>query len=189
MKKRKGMFWKRFLFCSAWVLSTVLSTALAYWLMGALPEMGGLEYWARFLNVVQNPFEDYFNEYTSIGIVLSFIVTELLFGIIFLSKISASPMPEAAKEQEIKPSRRQGGKKERKKKAAEKCGKDDKDDVFFKDDVFLKLFNAGYGMAQINAMMELTIHIPEIDAQQMTKMFSASMDEDEIHNYIEAFFG
>lgn len=204
--KRKGMFWKKFLFFLAWILSTVISIAAAYWLMGAIPETEEPRYLARLLHVVQNPLENYFNNYTPIGIIASFIVTELLFGIIFFSKISEHAIPEedeqdgfpafkpeAPAESEIEFLEQQDvvvvEKKEKEKTAVEKVEKDDTGDVFLKDDIFLKLFNSGYTMPQINAMMELTTYIPEIDARQMTKMFSPSMDEDDIRGYIEAFFG
>lgn len=201
--KRKGMFWKKFLFFLLWLLSTVISMALAYWLMGAIPKTEEPGYLARLLHVIQNPLGNYFNNYTPIGIIMSFIVTELLFGIIFFFKISMH-LPEedehdslhvlkseVSVEPEIEFLEKQDTVTVEKKNVAEKDEKDDADDVdvFLKDDVFLKLFNSGYTMSQINAMMELNTYIPEIDVRQMIKMFSPSMDENIIRSYIEAFFG
>lgn len=204
--KRKGMFWKKFLFFLAWILSTVISIAAAYWLMGAIPETEEPRYLARLLHVVQNPLGNYFNNYTPVGIIASFIVTELLFGIIFFSKISEHPMPEESEQDSFRTLEPEASaeleiefldlqdtviaeKKEKEKNALEKDNGADDVDVFLKDDVFLKLFNSGYTMSQINAMMELTTYIPEIDVQQMTKMFSPVMEEDDIRSYIEAFYG
>ena len=204
--KRKGIFWKKFLFFLMWILSTAISIALAYWLMGAIPENEEQRYFARLLHVVQNPLGNYFNNYTPVGIIASFIVTELLFGIIFFSKISEHPMPEESEQDSFRTLEPEASaeleiefldlqdtvmaeKKEKEKNALEKDNGADDVDVFLKDDVFLKLFNSGYTMPQINAMMELTTYIPEIDVQQMTKMFSPVMEEDDIRSYIEAFYG
>lgn len=208
--KCKGGFLKKFLFFIVWILSTVILIALSYWLVGAIPKTDDeVRYFTRLLHVFQNPFAYYFNEYTPIGMIVTFIVTELLFGVTFVSKIIAKPSQIPIEEDtdksvatdeneksvikfvekqdvtvdEVKEKEKKG------KNAAEKDDKDDENEIFLREDLFLKLFNFGYTMSQINAMMELTTYIPDIDVKQLAKMFKPSMNEDEIRGYIENFFG
>lgn len=214
--KRKSDFLKKIIFFVVWIFSTVISVALAYWLVGAIPKTDEeLGYFTRLLHVLQNPFAFYFNEYTPIGMVLAFIVTELLFGFILILKMIANPytVPEEDGDPEkwntLKPEIKEGNgkgelqiefvetqntetsevsEKDKKGKNVEEKD-DDENEIFLREDMFLKLFNSGYTMSQINAMMELTTYIPNIDVQQMTKMFKPSMNENEIRGYIETFFG
>lgn len=81
------------------------------------------------------------------------------------------------------------GKKEDSRSVSQKNIDDDTKDVFMEDKMFLKLFNSGYSMEQINAMMELTLYLPFIDDRQLMKMVNPSMAADEIRSYIDMFFG
>lgn len=211
MKENSGII-KRIVFFLVWILSTCFSVLMAYWLMAAVPIIGENRYFTRLLEVLNNPFANYFNNYTPIGMILAFIIVELLFGIRFISKMVVSSVPEPAEQDsnkmekasltdteiltekskipfveqaEKEPDKTEQPKKE--KKIPEK--EDEQEEIFLKEDLFLKLFNSGYSMNQINAMMELTTYIPNIDEAQMMKMIAPSMSEQEIRGYIEMFFG
>lgn len=91
---------------------------------------------------------------------------------------------------EVKALSTDNGKKEDLKSISQKhIEDDDTKDVFMEDKMFLKLFNSGYSMEQINAMMELTLYLPFIDARQLMKMVNPSMAADELRSYIDMFFG
>lgn len=214
---------KKILFFMVWIISTFILFVFTYWLMGAVPEMEeGIGYFTRLANVLQDPFANYFNNYTPIGLILAFIMTELIFGIIFISKMIMNPEPvqtesndediaewstlkpvvseekeiefvdlQQEEETDINKTLQELSKIDKREKGVIDKGKkdDEESEVFLQEDMFLKLFNFGYTMPQINAMMELTTYISDIDVQQLTKMFSPSMDEDEIRGYIETFFG
>ena len=213
MKEGKSII-RKITFLLFWLVSTGISVLIAYWLMAAVPvtEEGG--YFSRLLSVLHNPFADYFNNYTPIGMIIAFIVVELLFGIRFISKmtgenvIQPEPIEQGSNEMEkasftdneifaeepkvqfVEQTDEKPVKAEQQKKERQLLEKEDvNEDIFLKEDLFLKLFNSGYSMNQINAMMELTTYIPNIDEIQMVKTFTPSMTEEEIRDYIEMFFG
>lgn len=210
--KENSRIIKKIMFFLLWIFSTCISVLAAYWLMAAVPKIEESGYFTRLLSVLHNPFGDYFNNYTPIGMILAFIIVEILFGIFFISKMVISSVPESVEQDsnnlkdasflddgtlleasaihfveqtEEKPIKAEQPKREQ--KIAEK--EDDSEEIFLKEDLFLKLFNSGYTMNQINAMMELTTYIPNIDESQMMKMIAPSMSENEIRDYIEMFFG
>lgn len=224
--KKNNSFFKKFLFFIFWILFSAISILVAYWVAGAIPDNGeGLGFGIRFVEIIQLPFEDYFNDYSPIAMVLAFIINEIIFGIIYISKFSFKNNAEEGDDvdvfQEDVPRRPRINQEIEKdyteeksttksqefewsepdeeywKKLAEKDDKskknidEDKEEKEFvmDDGIFLKMFNAGYDMNQITAMMELTQYIPKIDDIQLKKMFKPNMSSDEIREYIEVFYG
>lgn len=195
-----------------WLLCTGVFMLIAYWLMAAVPSNEGTGYFTRLVTVLHTPFANYFNNYTPIGMILAFIIVELLFGVICIYKMASmsgitegdeaernnvsydtfmeSDVTEEPKVQFVEQIDEEPLKEESPKKERQISEKEDgSEEILLKEDVFLKLFNSGYAMNQINAMMELISYIPNIDETQLMKMISPSMSEEEIRSYIEMFFG
>lgn len=195
-----------------WLLCTGVFMLIAYWLMAAVPSNQETGYFTRLVSVLHTPFANYFNNYTPIGMILAFIIVELIFGVIGIYKMASmsgitegddaerdnvsydtfmesdvmeEPKVQFVEQIDEEPLIEESPKKER--QISEK--EDDSEEILLKEDVFLKLFNSGYAMNQINAMMELISYIPNIDETQLMKMISPSMSEEEIRSYIEMFFG
>lgn len=80
-----------------WVIITFLSIFIGYLICGAIPKTEGSElgYGARFLEVLANPFRGYFNDYSLIGMIVGFIISEVIFGLVFLLKYSAASQVDA----------------------------------------------------------------------------------------------
>ena len=75
-----------------WVIISVLSVFIGYAVAGAIPQMQGSDmgYGARLLEVLANPFRGYFNRYSLIGMIVGFIVSEIIFGFVSVIKFSAA---------------------------------------------------------------------------------------------------
>ena len=75
-----------------WVIITFISIYIGYLICGAIPKIEGAEdgYGARLLSVLSDPFKGYFNEYSLVGMIVGFIVSEIIFGFVFLLKFSSA---------------------------------------------------------------------------------------------------
>lgn len=186
-----------------WQICTVFFVFAGYCITGAIPvtniEMG---YAGRLLMVLSTPFDAHFNEYTPIGMILGFIICELIFGVILFAVnnkrqtmdmesiseyINVEPPDEdSEKELILLDDKKNMSKGDKTIKEA-----DDTEDeiVVLQEKAFLELFNHGYSMQQINEMMELTKYIKELDVGLLTRMFKTSMASEEIRKHIEVFYG
>ena len=191
------------LFTLGWIIFTALMLFAGYCITGAIPEIEGISgYVNRLLIVATHPSGDFLNEYSPIGIIAGFILSELIFGFSFC--LSNRKRTECEIEKKIVDQVCVTDNKDPEPDALDdsdsvlnesirpvSANDEDKDDeeVVLQEKVFLDLFSRGYSMQQINEMMELTKYIKEVDAGLLERMFRTNMSPEEIRQHIEIFYG
>ena len=239
MKRKKPL--NKFVFFLLWIFFSFASILVSYWLVGATTPKDDLPYSLRLLAILQDPFNDYFNDYSPIVMVMAFLLNEIIFGMIFVGSLSAASTPVEMEEETFESVKKKSKSKKTKKhnddrastmdlfidepkedekkqrspvegeqeqknkedevsvealrnKDVEKNGKKNKQEeeereLVMDNDIFLKMFNAGYDMQQLKAMLELTYYIPDVDDIKLQKMFDTSMSPEDIRECIEVYFG
>lgn len=195
-----------------WFICTVLCMFVGYCITGAIPETNiEKHYFERFLKVATSPFDGYFNEYTPVGMILGFIICEIVFGmIIYLMNqkkkvLDVNLMDSYLGEKENDPDlefifldknleddcENLSVKEVKMEKLFEEEAQQEESEVelMLQEETFLELFSNGYSMQQITEMMELTKYIKSLDVLLLKKMFKVTMSPEDIRRYIESFYG
>lgn len=197
-----------------WIVFTVLFVFVGYCITGAIPVINiEMSYFDRFLMVITSPFDGYFNEYTPIGMIIGFILCEIIFVLIicmmnrkpkqkpadaetidsYFGKLEKDPdMEFIAFDTDSEKKSESTSKKERKveKTSVKEAEPDELEvDVLLQEQTFLELFSKGYSMQQITEMMELTKYIKNLDVPLLIKMFKPTMSPQDIRKHIESFYG
>ena len=193
-----------------WLASTILLLFIGYCITGAIPVMiEKKSYFERILIVSSSPFNGYFNEYTPIGMILGFILGEVIYGIViyFIYKKKNEKSEDVnlintyLGENELDPDLdfifldnacKNGSVNEIKKEQEfiqDLYTEEPESELMIQEQFFLELFSNGYSMKQINEMMELTKYIKNLDVILLKKIFKPTMSPEDIRRHIESFYG
>lgn len=202
------------LFIFGWLICTALFVFAGYCITGAIPVINiEMSYFERLLMVVSSPLDGYFNAYTPIGMIVGFILCEIIFFLI-VCMMNRKPKEKAAdtnevndyfgisdknpdmeflfldketdKKADVVPTKEQ---KVEKSSGKESQLEEPEIDVVLQEQTFLELFSNGYSMQQITEMMELTKYIKNLDVSLLKRMFKPTMAPEDIRKHIESFYG
>jgi len=202
------------LFIFGWFICTALFVFAGYCITGAIPVINiEMSYFDRLLMVVSSPLDGYFNEYTPIGMIVGFILCEIIFFLI-VCMMNRKPKEKAADTDDVndylgvteknsdmefifleKESDKKSDKASTKDQKVEKVStketqpEEPEVDVVLQEQTFLELFSNGYSMQQITEMMELTKYIKNLDVSLLKRMFKPTMPPEDIRKHIESFYG
>lgn len=197
-----------------WLVCTSFFVFAGYCITGAIPVINiEMSYIERLLMVVSSPLDGYFNEYTPIGMIVGFIVCEIIFFLI-VCMLNRKPKEKAADSDDIndylgisetnsdmefifpdKEPEKKSDKASAKEQKVEKVSvkeeqpEEPEEDIVFQEQTFLELFSNGYSMQQITEMMELAKYIKNLDVSLLKRMFKPTMPPEEIRKHIESFYG
>ena len=197
-----------------WFVCTALFIFVGYCITGAIPVINiEMSYLDRLLMVVSSPFDGYFHEYTPIGMIVGFILCEIVFFLIvclmnrqpkgkaLVDEDMSSYFGEAEKDSDMEfisfekePEKQPENVPEKVNKEENKVGKEESTeepevDLVLQEQTFLELFSNGYSMQQITEMMELTKYIKNLDVPLLKRMFKTTMSPEDIRKHIESFYG
>jgi len=202
------------LFIFGWFICTALFVFAGYCITGAIPVINiEMSYFDRLLMVVSSPLDGYFNEYTPIGMIVGFILCEIIFFLI-VCMMNRKPQEKAADTDDVneylgvteknsdmefifleKESNKKSDKVSTRDQKVDKVSvketqpEEPEVDVVLQEQTFLELFSNGYSMQQITEMMELTKYIKNLDVSLLKRMFKPTMPPEDIRKHIESFYG
>ena len=214
MRRKKRNIPLIILFILGWLLCTALFVFAGYCITGAIPVINiEMSYYERLLMVVSSPLDGYFNEFTPIGMIVGFILCEIIFFLI-VCMMNRKPkekksnnedmnnylgVPEKNSDMEFlfldKGTEMKADKVVFNDNKTEKATTKDTQfeeteiDVVLQEQTFLELFSNGYSMQQITEMMELTKYIKNLDVSLLKRMFKPTMLPEDIRKHIESFYG
>lgn len=197
-KKKKNNNSKVILCVFAWLFSAVLFTYIGYCMAGAIPAPTDVvevpTYGNRILMVMLDPLGYPMNDYSPVGMISGFILSELLASFILIvnrlivtnkEKIrieDESIMDELSDNSLIEVEILQSNNVNEPEPVEE-------EEVLFGEKEFLVLMNMGFNHDQINEMMVLSSYIKGFDIQLLSRMFKTTMTPAEIRRRIELFYG
>lgn len=201
---------KKVLFFILWVFMSIFMMYIGYCITSGMSEtLADVPFTDSFAIAFLNPSMEYFNSYTPVGIIVCFIFTEFVFILILLAKMSSMHGRADENDDEVsmdeyiddyvpevedtplfaEETEGEAGVYDTTDKKENIEAEEEDKETFLEQEAFLSLFNKGYSMPQIQAMMEVRAYNPNVDASLLVKMFKNTMSPDEMRRQIEVFYG
>ncbi len=191
------------------LLGTFLFIFVGYVISGALfiSENQDMSFWQGFMYVLSDPFYNYLNDYSIFLMIAGFLTFEIIYFIVYISLSSGSGNPvdmdladdielayqdsaDEMSDKDLFNGYLSGSSLSDSGSGSEAVIDGLSPDSFssFDDSIMNTLFDNGYELDQIIAMLPIKNYIPDVSADVLMMMFDNTLPKEEITASINSFY-